>query len=187
MAQETEHVDRKGETGGQWAGRASSLLWSRVQEAKSRDQSEDMAIRSAEMSKAFLSALGNESSRRILDSAITCGKTVEQISAEQRLPLSTCYRRVREFMDEGLMILEKMVVTQTGKRYAVYRTSFSRATISFNGGEVSVGIFPNLDIIEKLRRRWLSANYDLLSHDGGVNTNAVTHSRPADRIATPFE
>ena len=41
---------------------------------------------------------------------------MEEISAEQNLPLSACYRRTRQFLDEGLMILERIVVTQTGKK-----------------------------------------------------------------------
>ena len=125
-------------------------------------------------SGSILSALGDDSSRRILTSAIATGKTVEEISAEQNLPLSTCYRRVRHFVDEGLMVLERLVVTRAGKRFAIYRTSFSDVTIRFYPGEIAVETTPNLEVIDKLRTRWLSTNYPSLNQDGvfGEKTEA---------------
>jgi len=115
----------------------------------------------------MLNALGDESSRRILTSAIASGKTVEEISAEQHLPLSTCYRRVRHFVDEGLMILERLVVTPAGKRFAIYRTSFSDVTVTLYPGEISVETTPNIDVLDKLRTRWLSTNYPSQNQDAG--------------------
>jgi len=139
------------------------------------------------LSGAILSALGDESSRKILSSAIASGKTVEEISAEQNLPLSTCYRRMRNLLSGGLMILERTVVTPTGKRYAVYRTSFSRASISYNGGEISVELTPNMDIIDKLRRKWLSENYPLQNQDDRAYKRATVSSTLIGQSRSPFE
>ncbi len=110
----------------------------------------------ASYNSRILGALGDESSRRILTSAMSRGKTVEEISAEENLPLSTCYRRVRQFLDEGLMVLEKLILTKTGKRYAVYRTSFTGVTIRFSSEETAVEASPNLEVLDKLRTRWVA-------------------------------
>jgi hypothetical protein len=135
---------------------------------------ESVASMVPKSSNTILSALGDDSSRRILTSAIATGKTVEDISAEQNLPLSTCYRRVRHFVDEGLMVLERLVVTPAGKRFAIYRTSFSDVTIRFYPGEIAVETTPNLEVIDKLRTRWLSANYPPQNQDAvfGEKTEA---------------
>ena len=137
----------------------NSQFLSKLGPDKSQGQDEDATINGLQSSNSLLSALGDESSRRILTSAIASGKTVEEISAEQDLPLSTCYRRIRHFVDEGLMILERLVVTQAGKRFAVYRTTFSDVTIRFYPGEIAVETTPNMEVLEKLRTRWLSTNY----------------------------
>lgn len=126
---------------------------------RKENKSESLVVLHQLQSSLILSALGDEVSRKILLSSIASGKTVEEISADQHLPLSTCYRRIRGFVDGGLMILEKIVITQTGKKYAVYRTSFSDATIRLSGGEVAVEIRPNADIRDKLFSRWLTTNY----------------------------
>jgi len=140
-------------------GTTSPLLVSK-QEAEVRRRAVQGNVNgTGDPSRAILNAFGDDFSRRILTSATATGRTVEEISAEQNLPLSTCYRRVASLLGAGLMILERLVVTPTGKRYAVYRTSFSDATIRFDGREIAVEVTPNMDIIDKLRRRWLSANY----------------------------
>ena len=136
---------------------------------------------------AILGALGDESSRRILASAIASGKTVEEISAEQNLPLSTCYRRMRCLLGQGLMILERTVITPTGKRYAIYRTSFSKTAIKFNDGEISVEVTPNVDILDKLRRRWLSANFPLENQDDRLRNEPSPYPGPIEHSSGPFE
>lgn len=163
------------------------MLRPNLEESKPYQVTEDAAaVQSMGFSGAILSALGDESSRKILTSAITRGKTVEEISSEENLPLSTCYRRVRGLLSGGLMILERTVVTPAGKRYAVYRTSFSRAAISFNDGEVGVEVTPNMDIIDKLRRKWLSENYPLQNQDDRLYNRGDVSSGPIGRSSSPF-
>jgi hypothetical protein len=186
MAQEIQTVSGREGIGGVRAERMSSFLFSKQEEDRSRNTADEAAVYSLRSSSAILCALGDESSRRILTSAIARGKTVEEISAEQNLPLSTCYRRTRVLLAEGLMILERSVVTPAGKRYAVYRTSFSEATISFNNGEIAVEVTPNLDILDKLRRRWLSANYPTLSEDERQSIRASASTNHIEQSSFPF-
>jgi hypothetical protein len=165
MAQEIEQLNGTKRFGLEWVRRMNSPFLSKLEDDRSRNQPEGPTVHTSQPSNSILSALGDEFSRRILLSSIASGKTVEEISAEQDLPLSTCYRRIRQFVDEGLMILEKIVVTQTGKRYAVYRTSFSDVTIRFNAGEVAVETTPNADVLDKLFRKWLLTNYPTQNQD----------------------
>ena len=185
MAQEIQQIGVASGLAAKTSGRMGSLSWSGP-EAKSGDGLGE-STHMLDMSSALLTALGDESSRRILMSAIEGGKTVDEISAEQGLPLSTCYRKVRYLLDEGLMLLERMVVTQTGKRYAVYRATISEAKISFNRGEVDVQVTPNPEILEKLRRRWLSAAYPLQNQDDRLSITPASCHRLVGRSSGPFE
>jgi hypothetical protein len=143
--------------GGASVGRLHSQLPSKLGGDRSQKQAEDASIHGLQSSNSILNALGDEISRRILTSAIASGRSVEEISVEQNLPLSTCYRRIRHLVDEGLMILERLVITPAGKRFAIYRTSFS----------VAAEITPNLEVLDKLRTRWMSANYPPQNQDAG--------------------
>lgn len=177
MVQEVIHI--KGAKGVEeaWAERMGSQLLPGL-DAKAYDQAVGTTIQGLQSSNSLLGALGDESSRKILTSAIASGKTVEEISAEQNLPLSTCYRRIRHFVDEGLMILEKLVLTDAGKRFAIYRTTFSDVTIRFYPGEIAVETTPNMDVLEKVRTRWMSTNYPAQSQDADFREKAeACHDR----------
>ena len=71
--------------------------------------------------------------------------------------MSTCYDKVNHLVDEGMMILERRVVTRTGKRYGVYRSSFSDVTIKFSSGRVEVETKSNAALLGKLHDDWLSS------------------------------
>jgi hypothetical protein len=186
MAQAVQEISGRERFDGIRAGRTGTLLKSNMQGNELRGVTQDAVVQNLGLSRALLGALGDESSRRILTSAIASGKTVDEISAEQNLPLSTCYRRMRSLLGGGLMILERMVVTPAGKRYAVYRTTFSSAAINFDGGEIAVELTPNVDIIDKLRRKWLSENYPSQNQDDRLYKEASAPSAFVDQSSFPF-
>jgi hypothetical protein len=182
MAQEIEHIDPRSRLAARWAVGTSAALVPRAESRAARAEYPFTPV--LQGSATLLSALGDEASRSILNSAISCGKTVEDISAEHGLPLSTCYRRINQLVGEGLMIVERMVITPSGKRYAVFRTTFSRATINFDYGELSVELTPNEDVVEKVRNKRLSSIYS--SYNDGPS-GAVVHPRLMSIQAGPFE
>ena len=92
----------------------------------------DMIVLNGALARSILTALADEFSRT--NRLLHCdeGKTVQEISLEQAVPLSTCYRRTSELARNGLLMVERIVVTGEGKRFAVYRSSFKCVQISSN-------------------------------------------------------
>lgn len=87
-------------------------------------------------------------------SSVSAGKTAQEISVEQALPLSSCYRRIRELVDQGLLVAEKIVVTGEGKRYALYRSCFRTVEMAADFREVCVSAELNDEVAEKFRQKW---------------------------------
>ncbi len=106
--------------------------------------------------QALVQSLADEYSRKILLSTIPSPKSVEDISRENDIPLSTCYRRVHELLDAQIIIVDRMIVTQEGKKYELLRSAFRMVTVSFEGGAMKVDVIVNEDVAEKLRRMWLA-------------------------------
>ena len=106
------------------------------------------------LARHAISAISDELSSRILVSALPEAKTAQEISVEQALPLSSCYRRIRELVDQGLLMVERIVVTTGGKRYALYRSSFRTVEMVADLSEVSVSAELNADVAEKFRLKW---------------------------------
>lgn len=106
--------------------------------------------------QALVQGLAEEYARKILLSTIPRAKSVEDLSRENDIPLSTCYRRVHELLDSKLLVIERIIVTPDGKKYELLRSSYKSVTIRFDGGVMVVEALINEDVAEKLRRLWLT-------------------------------
>ena len=113
-------------------------------------------ITSAETAVALVQALSDDYSRKIMLATITAAKSVEDLSKENDIPLSTCYRRVHELIDARVLIVERIVVTPDGKRYELLRSGYRSITVNFEGGMMKVGALVNEDVADKLRRLWVT-------------------------------
>lgn len=109
-----------------------------------------------DMSRRILRALADDFSARIIASTIGAAKTVEDISGDEMIPLSTCYRRVRELVEEGLVLVERIVITATGKRYALYRSCFTAFHVSSGRDGTTVEVELNPEVAGRVRSQKLS-------------------------------
>ena len=115
-----------------------------------------MEITEPDRVQSLVQGLADEYSRKILLSAIPAAKSVEDMSRENDIPLSTCYRRVHELLDAQILIVEKIIVTSDGKKYELLRSAYRSVRVSFDGGVMKVDATVNEDVAEKLRRLWMS-------------------------------
>ena len=106
--------------------------------------------------QSIVQSLSDEYSRKILLSAISSAKSVEDLSKENDIPLSTCYRRVHELLDGQILVVEKIIVTPDGKKYELLRSAYRAVNVSFDGGMMKVDALINEDVAEKLRRLWMT-------------------------------
>jgi hypothetical protein len=82
------------------------------------------------------------------------------------VPLSSCYRRARELVDEGLLLVERIVITGDGKRYGLYRSPFATIEIESDLASTSVSAVLNNAVAEKFHHRHLIMSYE--TAQGGV-------------------
>ncbi len=106
--------------------------------------------------QALVRGLADEYSRKIMLSAIPRSKSVEDISKENDIPLSTCYRRVHELLDAQILVVERIIVTPDGKKYELLRSAYRALNVSFTGGVMKVDAVINEDVADKLKRLWLT-------------------------------
>jgi DNA-binding Lrp family transcriptional regulator len=94
--------------------------------------------------------LSDEYSRKIVQSAMAQARSVEDFSRESRIPLSTCYRRVRDLVNDGILIVEKIVITPDGKKYELFRSVYQAIRVDFADGNLTVDVIVNKVITERL-------------------------------------
>ena len=90
----------------------------------------------------IIRTLSDDYSRKIVLATITKPLTIDAISEEHDIPISTCYRRIHDLEEKGI-IRSEPIITDDGKRAYLYRSTFKRATISFASDEFAVKVKPN--------------------------------------------
>jgi len=115
-----------------------------------------MIIRDEERKRALLRAMADEYSLKILMSLIDKADSVNKISRDNDIPIATAYRRVSELHDAGLLVVERGILTEDGKRYELYRSAIRSMQITFRTGQLEMDVTPNGDAVSRLEGMWMS-------------------------------
>jgi predicted transcriptional regulator len=84
----------------------------------------------------LLDALGGRYSVDILEAADE-PVSAQQLSDEMDVPIATCYRRIEELVEAGLLRAEGRELSEQGRRTNVYRRTVDELTVEFDGPSVS--------------------------------------------------
>ncbi len=98
----------------------------------------------------ILEVISDEYSIKILSNTMKQYKTVNEISVETKIPVSTIYRRIRTLNREKLLRISG-VIDENGKKVFLYKSKIKTISTFFNGDFVKIEIIPNN--IEKLQDR----------------------------------
>jgi DNA-binding Lrp family transcriptional regulator len=101
-----------------------------------------------------IKVLSDEYSRKILLCIINNSLPIEEISRLQNIPVSTCYRRIHEMLQFGIIKPDRTIIREDGKKYICYRSAIRNATIQLESGEVRVDVVLNRDPSDKLGVLW---------------------------------
>lgn len=92
--------------------------------------------------KKILEVISDRYSLKILSSTMSEYKTVNEISAESKIPISTIYRRIRILTREKLLMISG-VIDENGKKAFLYKSKIKTISTFFNGDFVEIKIVPN--------------------------------------------
>ena len=81
-----------------------------------------MIVQSQSAKKAILAALADEEMTKILDSIMYHSKSIVDITRENNIPHTTCYRKTKWLLNEGLVIVDKIIITPEGKKFSLYHS-----------------------------------------------------------------
>jgi hypothetical protein len=89
---------------------------------------------------ALLQSMADEFARKILLSTMSHAKTIQEIAEGDRIPISTCYRRVHELVSLRLLRVDQTIITESGKKFELYRSLIKDAVVNFSSTELSVEV-----------------------------------------------
>jgi DNA-binding IclR family transcriptional regulator len=115
-----------------------------------------MIIQSQRAKKAILDALADEEMTKILDSVMYHSKSIAEITRENDIAHTTCYRKTNWLINEGLVRVDKIVITPEGKKFSLYYSVFKSINVKYESNNVIVEADENFDIVKKTMARFYS-------------------------------
>jgi DNA-binding Lrp family transcriptional regulator len=113
-------------------------------------------VQSQSAKKAVLTALADEEMMKILDSVMHNSKSIVDISREQNIPHTTCYRKTKWLLNEGLVIVDKIIVTPEGKKFSLYHSVLKSINVKYESNNTIIEAEQNFDIVKKTMARFYS-------------------------------
>jgi predicted transcriptional regulator len=99
-------------------------------------------IEETERKDILLEVISDKYCRSILESTMYKPKSVMEISAESKIPISTVYRRIQILHDNKLLVTSG-TISSDGKKLFLYKSKIKGIQSNFNEGQVEVKIVLN--------------------------------------------
>ena len=100
-------------------------------------------LKKYDITQKVIEALADAESRAILFSIIKKGDTAAELSDKLKIPLSSVYKKLSDLEELTLIKVEKLVLSDKGRKYKVYRSRISKADISIRKSEPVLTLIPN--------------------------------------------
>ncbi|MDE1813408.1 MAG: helix-turn-helix transcriptional regulator [Thaumarchaeota archaeon] len=100
-------------------------------------------LKKYDVNQKILEALADAQSRSILFSIIKEGMTALELSEKYRIPLSSVYKKISDLEELTLVKVDRWSLSESGKKFKVYKSRISRAEISIRKPEPTITLSPN--------------------------------------------
>ena len=115
-----------------------------------------MIVESQRAKKAILAALADEEMTKILNSVMYHSKSIADITRENNIAHTTCYRKTKWLINEGLVSVDKIVITPEGKKFSLYFSVFKSINVKYESNNVIVEAEQKFDIVKRSMARFYS-------------------------------
>ncbi len=105
-------------------------------------QQQTFKIEEKERKDSILEILSDKYCRTILESIMYIPKSAMEITSEEKIPMSTVYRRIQTLHDNKLLAVSGMI-TDEGKRLFLYKSKIKGIQSAFKDGKTEVELIFN--------------------------------------------
>lgn len=96
-----------------------------------------------DITQKIIESLTNVCTRAVLFSVKEKSKDATQIADELNLSLSTVYKTLANLEDLTLVVVDKFVISEEGKKIKLYKSRIGKVEISMSNMEPVLSLYPN--------------------------------------------
>ena len=108
--------------------------------------------------RIILVALADTELQKILDAAMYQSKSVNQIIFESNISHTTAYRKIKWLVEEKLLIVDKIEITEDGKKSSLFRTILKSFNVKYEYNNVVIEAEQNVDTLRKVTEKFFSVD-----------------------------
>jgi hypothetical protein len=116
----------------------------------------NMIVENEKSKRAILAALGDTELQKILDATMFNSESVIQIIRDTGIPHTTAYRKIRWLLDEKLLVVDKIDITEDGKKSSSFRTVLKSFNIKYEFNNVVIEAEQNFDTLKRITEKFFS-------------------------------
>ena len=113
-------------------------------------------INNEKYKESILTALADGDMVNVMNSAVIQPKSITEIIRETDISHTTAYRKAKWMVENGLLVIEKIVVSKDGKKFSLLKSVFKSINIKYEYDRVTVEIEQNVDVLHKVAQRMFS-------------------------------
>jgi len=121
-----------------------------------RSSNSNMIVKNERSKRAILAALGDTELQKILDATMFDSKSVSQIIRDTEISHTTAYRKIGWLLEEKLLVVDKIDITDDGKKSSLFRTVLKSFNITYEYNNVVIEAEQNFDTLKKITERFFS-------------------------------
>jgi DNA invertase Pin-like site-specific DNA recombinase len=118
---------------------------------RSSNDNINLTIKNERSKRAILAALADLELQKILNAAMYELTSVNQIIRNTSIPHTTAYRKIRWLIDEKLLIVDKIDITEDGKKSSLVRTVLKSFNFKYEHNNVIIEAEQNFDTFKKIQ------------------------------------
>lgn len=115
-----------------------------------------MIVSRDRLKHAILTALADIELQKILDAAMYQSKSANQIIRETNISHTTAYRKIKWLVDEKLLVVDKIEITDEGKKSSLFHTVLKSFNVKYEYNNVVVEAEQNFDTLKRTTERLFS-------------------------------
>jgi DNA-binding transcriptional ArsR family regulator len=115
-----------------------------------------MLIKNERLKRAILAALADTELQKILDASMYQSKSVNDIILETNVSHTTAYRKIKWLVEEKLLIVDKIEITEDGKKSSLFRTILKSFNVRYEYNNVVIEAEQNFDTLRKITEKFFS-------------------------------
>ncbi len=96
-----------------------------------------------DITQKIIESLSNVCTRAVLFSVKDESKDATQIADELKLSLSTVYKTLANLEELTLIVVDRYVISNEGKKIKLYKSRIGKVEISITGTEPVLSLYPN--------------------------------------------